>query len=101
MSSMTLKEILAIRAKKNIARTRTLASKGRKRVECKTCAGTGIKEQGFTDYDGSGSFYVPSTYCGHCGGGGTTEIKCSKQEKVDALRELLTIAEEDLKKELK
>lgn len=75
-----------------------LNAKGYKTVTCPLCKGTGIKQQGFTDYDGSGSFWVDSISC-RCGFG-TVKTKCSKEKKVSALRELTAIAFNNLKKEI-
>lgn len=69
-------------------------AKGRKLVICTKCKGSGKETEGYTDYDGSGSFWVSGTDCRYCRMG-SVEIRCSKEEKISALEELLRQAKEE------
>lgn len=62
-------------------------AKGYEYVMCKRCQGSGNLSEGYTDHDGSGSFWVPGESC-RCTFG-QIKVKVSKEEQIKALKEII------------
>lgn len=69
-------------------------AKGKTLIECEQCGGTGLEREGYTDYDGNGSFWVPSINCKYCFMG-FKEVPCTKEQKIAALEKLLEEAKNE------
>lgn len=64
--------------------------RGKTRVQCPVCKGSGESQAGYDDSDGSGSFWVPGQKCS-CGFG-QIERPCTVQAHVAALdREIVKL----------
>lgn len=60
--------------------------RGKTRVKCTACGGTGNREPSRVDYDAHGSYYVPADPCRTCGGEHSVEVACSTEVEAAAVQ---------------
>lgn len=80
--------------KDRIRRQLEKAANGFEDVECEYCNGTGVKREGFTDYDAHGSFWVETEHCRHCVFG-QVEVPIELERRKLALKQLLKELDND------